>query len=432
MTSTPVSVYFLILLYACLNPPAMAVDENEFAYKGFNGANISLEGVAKIHSNGLLQLTNFSKHQIGRAFYKHPIRFDTSSSTSPQALSFSTHFVFAIVPETRDQSSDGMAFAISPSMDFNQAVGNQYFGLFNSSNNLLPSNHLLAIELDTQMNPELKDINDNHVGIDVNSLLSNVSAPVTYYSNTERTNRSLELVSGIPFHVWIEYDGLENVLNVTLAPFTSPKPDQSLMSTYINLSSILLDSNSMYVGFSTATGPISGNHYILGWSFNKSGKAQDLDSSELPSLPQRKPRLKTGVEIAVSVTTVFIGLTIIIAGIYYMLRRKKYEEIQGAILETSDPRLGGDFLGEEMELVLKLGLFCSKSDAETRPSMRQVMQYIDGDVLLPEIIHDSTSIGTIGPRNESSLEFVTSFPSSIVKSSALSISSTESMLTSGG
>ncbi|KAG5566950.1 hypothetical protein RHGRI_002489 [Rhododendron griersonianum] len=95
----------------------MAVDENEFVYKGFNEANISLEGVAKILSNGLLQLTNFSKNQMSLAFYKHPIRFDTSSSTLPQALSFFTHFVFAIVPEITNRSADGMAFAISPSKD---------------------------------------------------------------------------------------------------------------------------------------------------------------------------------------------------------------------------------------------------------------------------------------------------------------------------
>ncbi|KAG5530101.1 hypothetical protein RHGRI_030462 [Rhododendron griersonianum] len=468
----------------------MAVDENQFVYNGFKGAPIYLDGVAKIHSNGLLQLTNFSR-QIGHAFYKHPIRFDTSSSTLPQALSFSTHFVFAIVHGTTNQSADGMAFAISPSTNFTHATGNQYLGLLNTALNT-SSNNLLAIEIDTFENPELHDINDNHVGIDVNSLESNVSATVTYYSNTERINRSLEHVSKSPMQAWVEYDGFENVLNVTLAPTTSPKPDQSLLSTRINLSSILLD--SMYVGFSAATGPLSGNHYILGWSFNKSGKAQGLDISELPPLPhQIKPRLKTGIEITVSVTTLFIGLTIIIAGTFYMFRRKKYEgihedwerkygrhrfsykdlfkatrgfideELLGAggfgkvyrgVLPSSkeqvavkkvshDSKQGmkefvaeiasmgwlrhrnlvqllgysrrkGElllrerfsrqvilyweeiFLEEEMVLVLKLGLLCSKFDAATRPSMRQVMQYLDGDVLLPEIIHDSTSVGTIG------------------------------------
>ncbi|KAG5549584.1 hypothetical protein RHGRI_014791 [Rhododendron griersonianum] len=303
----------------------LATYENQFVYNGFKGAPIHLDGVAKIHSNGLLQLTNFSK-QIGHAFYKHPIRFDTSSSTLPQALSFSTHFVFAIVPGTTNQSADGMAFAISPSTNFTHATGNQYLGLLNTALNT-SSNNLLAIELDTYENPELHDINDNHVGIDVNSLESNVSANVTYYSNTERINRSLELVSGSPMQAWVEYDGFENVLNVTLAPIKSPRPDQSLLSTRINLSSILLD--SMYVGFSAATGPLSGNHYILGWSFNKSGKAQGLDISKLPSLPhQRKPGLgSTGLGITVSVAIVVIGLTITIGGTFYVLRRKKYQEI---------------------------------------------------------------------------------------------------------
>ncbi|XP_058201912.1 L-type lectin-domain containing receptor kinase SIT2-like [Rhododendron vialii] len=677
MTSTPVSVYFLILLIFCLNPLAMAVDENQFVYNGFHGANIHLDG-AKIHSNGLLQLTNTSKQQIGRAFYQLPIRFDTSSSRLGQDLSFSTHFVFAIVPEITNLSCCGMAFVISPSTDFTQALGMQYFGLLNISSNGQPSNHLLAIELDTLTNTEFNDTNDNHVGIDINSLVSNVSATVMYYSNRERINRSLQLVSGSPMHVWIDYDGFENVLNVTLAPIRSPKPDQSLLSTHINLSSILLD--SMYVGFSAATGIlVTGNNYILGWSFNKSGKAQGLEISKLPSLPhQKKHGLgTTGLGIIVSMTIVVIGLTITIIGAFYVLRRKKYQEVredwereygphrfsykdlfkatkgfideellgaggfgkvyrgvlksskeqvavkkvshnskqgmrefvteivsmgrlrhrnlvqllgysrrkgelllvydympngsldkflfsnekpvlnwaqryriirgvasallylheewdqvvlhrdvkasnvlldsdlngklgdfglaklydhgenpetthvagtvgylapeltrtgksttstdvfafgafilevacgrrpvqlqqlpnevilvdwvfekwkEGAILVTSDPRLGGDYLEEEMELVLKLGLLCSRSNAVTRPSMRQVMQYLDGDALLPEIIHDSISVGTTGLGNEAYSDFNMPFPSTIVKCSAPSVSSTESILTSG-
>ncbi|KAG5549582.1 hypothetical protein RHGRI_014789 [Rhododendron griersonianum] len=303
----------------------------EFNDTNVNHVGINVSAIVTYYSNrerinrSLQLLTNFSK-QIGHAFYKHPIRFDTSSSTLPQALSFSTHFVFAIVPGTTNQSADGMAFAISPSTNFTHATGNQYLGLLNTALNT-SSNNLLAIELDTYENPELHDINDNHVGIDVNSLESNVSANVTYYSNTERINRSLELVSGSPMQAWVEYDGFENVLNVTLAPIKSPRPDQSLLSTRINLSSILLD--SMYVGFSAATGPLSGNHYILGWSFNKSGKAQGLDISKLPSLPhQRKPGLgSTGLGITVSVAIVVIGLTITIGGTFYVLRRKKYQEI---------------------------------------------------------------------------------------------------------
>ncbi|KAI3843125.1 hypothetical protein MKX03_031304 [Papaver bracteatum] len=48
-----------------------------------------------------------------------------------------------------------------------------------------------------------------------------------------------------------------------------------------------------------------------------------------------------------------------------------------AILQTSDPNLRDEYAKEEMELVLKLGLLCSHNDPKARPSMRQVMQYLE-------------------------------------------------------
>ena len=58
---------------------------------------------------------------------------------------------------------------------------------------------------------------------------------------------------------------------------------------------------------------------------------------------------------------------------------------RGDILSTSDPRLEGNYVVEEMELVLKLGLLCAHSTPAARPSMRQVVSYLDGNVSLPEI-----------------------------------------------
>ena len=71
----------------------------------------------------------------------------------------------------------------------------------NASNNGLSTNHLLAIELDTIEGQEFQDIDNNHVGIDVNSLKSLESATATYFSDQERKNISLELVSGNPMHL---------------------------------------------------------------------------------------------------------------------------------------------------------------------------------------------------------------------------------------
>jgi serine/threonine protein kinase len=89
---------------------------------------------------------------------------------------------------------------------------------------------------------------------------------------------------------------------------------------------------------------------------------------------------------------------------------------KGAILDASDPRLEGNYVKEEMELVLKLGLLCSHSMPAARPSMRQVMQFLDGDALLPELPNDSACFGSF--NSNESFDF-TSFPFSHV--SALSM-----------
>jgi serine/threonine protein kinase len=57
----------------------------------------------------------------------------------------------------------------------------------------------------------------------------------------------------------------------------------------------------------------------------------------------------------------------------------------GEILKASDSNLGTDYVAEEVELVLKLGLMCSSSEASARPSMRQVVEFLEGDVPLPEL-----------------------------------------------
>nr|POE98059.1 putative l-type lectin-domain containing receptor kinase i.11 [Quercus suber] len=288
MATILVSLHFLIIFYVSNIPLAFAQNENQFIYNGFHPAKLHLDGTAQLLSNGLLQLTNIkniSSPQVGHVFYQFPLKFNTTSSGSTLSLSFSTNFVFAIVPQVPSSGGGhGMTFTISPSWNFIQAGGNQYLGLFNTSNDGLPVNHILAIELDTILNPEFGDIDRNHVGIDVNSLNSTELAPAMYFSNKEGKNISLELTSGNPMHLWIDYDEAEKLLNVTLAPTRIPKPNWPLISKPIDLSQYLLE--SMYVGFSATTGTRApSDHYILGWSFNKSGQAQSLDVSKLPSLP---------------------------------------------------------------------------------------------------------------------------------------------------
>ncbi|XP_039041626.1 receptor like protein kinase S.3-like isoform X2 [Hibiscus syriacus] len=248
----------------------------------------------------------------------------SSSSTSAPYLSFSTNFVIAIVPGSKEASGHGIAFVIAESTDFSHAGASQYLGLVNESTNGNSSNHFFAVEFDTMFSLPSDNIDDNHVGIDLNGVQSYQSAASAYFSNEERKNISLYLKNGNPIQVWIDFDG-EKLLNVTLAPENIPKPNQPLLSTSIDLSDILMD--TMYVGFSAATGtlPESCSHYIMGWSFNRSGEAQSLDISELPELPKNGGRSNTVLSISIIAAIVFL---LIIIGTACVYRRKKYEEVK--------------------------------------------------------------------------------------------------------
>ncbi|KAJ8750469.1 hypothetical protein K2173_015610 [Erythroxylum novogranatense] len=310
---------FLSLKYSS----SLAQDETQFIYNGFNGANLLLNGIAKIHPNGLLELTNTSKQQIGRAFFPSPQNFSKSlANNNSDSLSFFTTFVFAILPQVPTVGGHGIAFVMSPSTEFKGSMATQYLGLFNDSTSGSSSNHVLAVELDTVLSPDIGDINNNHVGININGIRSKVSAPVTYFSDKESINRTLELISGKPMQVWIEYNATEKLLKVTIAPITSEKPLHPLLSTFLDLSTIFCD--LMFVGFSSSTGELVSRQYILGWSFNRSGQAVALDKAQLPSLPRnRKSNFPTILRILIA--TLMLLMIFLIA---YMIRRKKYEEVR--------------------------------------------------------------------------------------------------------
>ncbi|KAI8557117.1 hypothetical protein RHMOL_Rhmol05G0310100 [Rhododendron molle] len=65
----------------------------------------------------------------------------------------------------------------------------------------------------------------------------------------------------------------------------------------------------------------------------------------------------------------------------------------GGMVDVVDLNLGPKYAVEEMELVLGLGLLCSNPKAEARPSMREILRYLNGDDLLPGIDKLGSAIG---------------------------------------
>ena len=181
----------------------------------------------------------------------------------------------------------------------------------------------MAVEFDTILNSEFSDIDNNHVGIDINSLTSVDSFTAGYHEDNNGEFKHLTLVSGQPMQVWVEYDGQKKQINVTLAPMDVGKPLTPLLSLNQDLSPFV--NTTMYVGFSSSTGSVPTSHYVLGWSFKMNGQAEQLVFSQLPKLPPRRGR-STFLTIGLPLISASI-IAIVITGIIYLMRKKKFAEL---------------------------------------------------------------------------------------------------------
>jgi len=300
-----------------------ATGEDQFVYSGFSRSYLSLDGAATITPDGVLELTNHTVHIKGHAFYPTPWRFRKSPGEVVQ--SFSVTFVFGMIPIYSDQCTDGMTFLISPTKDFSGAQTSQYLGLLNKTSDGNKNNHIFAVELDSSKNTEFNDIDDNHIGININSLTSNKSGSAAFYDDNSGMFKNISMVSRKEMQVWVDYDGETTQINVTLAPLRLPKPSRPLLSATYNLSTVLEDPS--YVGFSASTGPIK-LYCVTGWSLGINRPAPLIDITKLPKLPHvgPKPRsklLEIILPIATAIFIFLVGTTVI----QLVRRRMKYAEI---------------------------------------------------------------------------------------------------------
>ncbi|XP_038690060.1 L-type lectin-domain containing receptor kinase S.4 [Tripterygium wilfordii] len=320
MAKTETLILFWVFIYLS-NPAFSQLDE--LFFNGFNdaGDQISLNGVAEIDSNGILRLTNYTSRVVGHAFYSPQIKFKNSSDA--KSFSFSTAFAFAISPQYPKLGGHGFAFTVSPQKGLPDALPSQFLGLLNATDMGNFSNHIFAVEFDTVKDYEFGDINDNHVGIDINGLKSNKSVPATYLLDNS-TKQELNLTGGKVIQAWIDYDGIKNRLDVRLSPF-STKPRSPILSCDVDLSPILKD--SMYVGFSSSTGLLAASHYILGWSFKMNGEAKSLSLSSLPSLPGPKKN-HTALILGLTVSACVVIILVVTLSFFLVKKIKNADVVE--------------------------------------------------------------------------------------------------------
>ncbi|KAL6641405.1 hypothetical protein ACP70R_019586 [Stipagrostis hirtigluma subsp. patula] len=289
-------------------------------YNGFqHAANLSLDGSASVLRGGALQLTNDGNNLMGHAFLDSPVQAIRGNAV----MSFSTAFVFDIMTVGHG-GGHGLAFVVAASKALPGASAEQYLGLLGKSNIGNSSNHIFAVEFDTvQTSWLLNETNGNHVGVDLNSLVSNVSEPAAYFTGDGK-NVSVALEGGQPIQAWVDYDGCTNVLNVTIAPVAvASRPHRPLISRAVDLLPIF--KQDMYVGFSAATGKLASSHYILAWSFHTGGGAQPIDLSRLPRVPEPPappPSISTVIKI-VAVSCVATVAVIVAAIVFALWLRRR-------------------------------------------------------------------------------------------------------------
>ncbi|AES62400.1 lectin receptor kinase [Medicago truncatula] len=196
-----------------------------------------------------LSSSSSSSSGIGRAFYLYPVRFLDPLTNS--TASFSCRFSFSILSSPScPSSSDGIAFLISSTTDFS-SLSNGYMGLPHSD-----QDSYFAVEFDTSFDPSLGDINGNHVGIDLGSVVS--------FASADLLSRRIDLKSGKIINAWIEYRDDMKMVRVWVS-YSSTRPPTPIIASFIDLSERFKE--FMHVGFSASNGKGSSIHLVHHWQF---------------------------------------------------------------------------------------------------------------------------------------------------------------------
>ncbi|GLT92645.1 hypothetical protein SLE2022_104720 [Rubroshorea leprosula] len=253
--SFPKSFTVLVLLVFQLR--RLAADQDaSFSFKSFGKdprfeSNIALHGDAKVvPGESRVQLTDSVSSSTGRVMYKKPIKF--VEGTPRKFASISTYFSFSMSHE----NGEGLAFVMFPRSSNRKVFDNSSFGL--SLGKEKSNISVVAVEFDTLRDSKYGDLSENHVGIDIASL---VSVKVRSLSSI-----NMVLNNGERLHSWIDYEATSKRLEIRLSRSGDTKPVDPLLSYSLDLSK-LWDDEEVFVGLSSSNGNSSQTCFIYSWSF---------------------------------------------------------------------------------------------------------------------------------------------------------------------
>ncbi|KAI5682659.1 hypothetical protein M9H77_03887 [Catharanthus roseus] len=240
---------FLFLHFHTLN--AKPNSNSSFDFKTWSTASqFSIYGDAKLVkgvSDTFVHISGSVVSSAGRLFSRDPIKF--IEGNQKKLVSFTTTFVFSMSNET----GDGLAFVMVPNGYPMDEFDGGSFGLLAARRKKFK---FIAVEFDTFRDKESDDVNDNHIGIDIDSL---VSVKVRNVSSINLRGEKLQ--------AWIDYEATSKRLEVRLSNKLGNeiRPIDPLISYPIDLSRFW-GPNEVFVGLSSSSGNSTQKCNVHSWS----------------------------------------------------------------------------------------------------------------------------------------------------------------------
>ncbi|KAK9286559.1 hypothetical protein L1049_014958 [Liquidambar formosana] len=246
-------------------------------------------------------------NKSGRAMYNKSFKLWHDNLNDDAILaSFNSTFVINLWHDNLNwKAGHGLAFLIAPNVSIPEASYGQWMGLSNGTTDGNRANQIVAIEFDTKQDGAF-DPDDNHVGLNINSIRSNKTIPLSNFSI------QLSPPNAISYSVWVQYDGKSKLMEVYMVKEGDPKPDTPLLNETINLKDHV--NQESYFGFSASTGdPEIQFNCVLKWSL------------AVENFPKKKDWmwLKVGAPAVLVLILFVVGI-----GVVYMKkkRRTSFEE----------------------------------------------------------------------------------------------------------
>ncbi|KAG5534442.1 hypothetical protein RHGRI_022541 [Rhododendron griersonianum] len=194
---------------------------------------------------------------------------------------------------------------------------------------------MVAIEFDNVKQDF--DPDANHVGLNINSIISTVNASLTPLDiEIASTNESIWF-----YNVWIQYDGVNKVIEVFIARQaeldgeTPSKPDTPVLKYNLDLREVL-DQYS-YFGFSASTGSGEQVNSVLRWNLTVDSYPDDAPAPAPAT--KHPPRKKILVWVGVGVPLLLIGAAV--TGYYYLCKKQSMVQSKSNVLLGALKRLPG-------------------------------------------------------------------------------------------